>query len=442
MSQISLVRPAYVEAFRCIGSACEDTCCQLWSVPVEPAAWDKYQSLPPSPLRTLIDASVLLAPTDASSSDGFGPDRFARIRMNDSNMCPLLTADRLCQIQTQCGQSLLPHACATYPRHLCSTGGIEEKSLALSCPEAARVVLLNPMVWEGFDPAQSAAADCGVESWAPPHYWAIQATVLQLVLNRAHPLWQRLLLLGILCRRLDDLAAEEPERGIPAFLAEFSAADSAGRLRMDFETQPMDPNTQLEAVLRLAGLLLAKSIVTPRFIDCIHAFATGIGNGPNATIESLSSAYTAAHEQYFAPFVDSHPRILENYLVNAILRYRFPFGRDGMKPGATPSRTREFERLAAQFSLLRGLLIGVAGFHRESFCADHVVHTVQAACKHFDHHPQFPRLAQELIVESKLDGLLGMSVMLRPPVRTPSIPISPATELPEIRKSASAQARA
>ena len=49
----------YADTFRCIGPACEDTCCQGWSVPVDRAAWDKYQNLPESPLRVLINASVL-----------------------------------------------------------------------------------------------------------------------------------------------------------------------------------------------------------------------------------------------------------------------------------------------------------------------------------------------------------------------------------------------
>lgn len=439
MSQISPLRPASVENFRCIGSACEDTCCQLWSVPVDRAAYAKYQSLPASPLRTLIDASILLAPSDASSSDGFGPDGFAKIRMNASNMCPLLTTERLCQIQSECGESFLPHVCASFPRMVRSVGGIEEKSLALSCPEAVRVLLLDPMAWKPSAPAHAVEA---AESWAPPNYRPIQAAVLELVFNRAYPLWQRFLLLGILCRRLDALAAEGQQSGVPAFLAQFSTAVVAGRLRTAFIIEPLDPTAQLDAVLRLAGLLLAKSIVTPRFIACIQAFGAGIGNGPNATIESLTAAYTAAHERYFAPFFTSHPHILENYLGNTIVRCQFPYGSDGMKPGATLSMTREFEKLAAQFSLVRGLLIGVAGFHQKSFCADHVVHTVQVAAKHFDHHPQFPRLAHELLVESKLDGMLGTSVLLRDPDRVPSRRISPASELPAVHKTDAAQFRA
>ena len=34
------IRPFYAENFHCIGSACEDTCCRGWSVPIEKATYE------------------------------------------------------------------------------------------------------------------------------------------------------------------------------------------------------------------------------------------------------------------------------------------------------------------------------------------------------------------------------------------------------------------
>jgi lysine-N-methylase len=64
--------------------------------------------------------------------------------MNGANQCPMLGEDRLCRIQAELGEGLLSHACATYPRIVHEIGGVEEKALTLSCPEAARLVLLTP----------------------------------------------------------------------------------------------------------------------------------------------------------------------------------------------------------------------------------------------------------------------------------------------------------
>jgi lysine-N-methylase len=134
-----------------------------------------------------------------------------------------------------------------------------------------------------------------------------------------------------------------------------------------------------------------------------------------------------AHDRYYAPFFAQHPYILENYLINAILRLRFPFGKEDAQAGKPFSMARECAQLTAQFALMKGFLIGVAGFHREAFSAAHVVHTVQASSKHFEHHPEFLNLAYELLVESRMDGARGMAILLRN--EEPKLPRPAAPEI-------------
>ena len=415
MSRTGLVAPKYTEDFVCIGSACEDNCCHSWSVPISRSAYEKYQTLPDGSLRTLIDASILLAPKSAVSSDGFGPDVFAKIRMNESNVCPIMTADGLCQIHSQCGPGFLPTMCATYPRMLRSVRGAEQNALALSCPEAARIVLLNPLTWKQAEPHPPTSGETYSEDLPNSSaLWAIRSVVFNIVRNRAFPLWQRLLHLGVLCQKLDALPADWPEDEVSKCLDDFDRTVADGTLRLEMESLSVDPSAQLDAVLRLAGLMGKRSIITGRFVECINAFKTGIGYGPTATtLESLTAGYKTAHDRFFAPFFDRHPHILENYLINTILRCRFPFGPDDRNHDAVHSATREFTTLIAQFSLMRGLLVGVAGAHRGSFSTDHVVQTVQAASKHFDHHPEFPKLAHDLLVKLGLDQLNGAALLIR-----------------------------
>ena len=411
------IRPSYADSFRCIGSACEDTCCQGWNVPIDQPAWDRYQSLSEGPLSDLIRASLIRKPEIAAEPRAAKPV-FAIIRMNAQNECPMLSADHLCRIQAELGESLLSHACATFPRYVHSLGGVEEKALTLSCPEAARLVLLTPDLLA--EPAQPHRSDelnppiiTGTAQDLPADFWQIRAVVLKLVQNRLYPLWQRLFLMDVLCRRLDAIAQGEVKLSVPAFLADFESTVATGSLRPGMAALPMDNGAQLDVVLRLAGMMLHKSNVRPRFAECIEAFTTGIGNGPGATFESLRAQYTQAYERAYAPFFDRHPHIMENFLINTILRCQFPFGKDAMRNGTPPSMTREFALLAAQFALMRGLLIGVAGFHGKEFSTDHVVHTMQAASKHFEHHTEFLNLAYALLVERNMDGARGLATLLR-----------------------------
>jgi lysine-N-methylase len=422
LPHIPTFRAGYAESFRCIGSACEDTCCQGWSVPIDQATYQRYQSLPVTPLRTLIDSSILAMPEEAK------PAVFAKIQMDGQNQCPLLNSDRLCRIQAELGEEFLSHACTTYPRIVQSIAGIPETALSLSCPEAARLVLLSPALltrepWVAGECGNNLNEEVSAEG-APsllPFSRSIREAVLALALNRAYPLWQRLFLLGVLCRRMDSIAKGELNRSVPAFLANFQNTVAFGALRPAMAKLPLDRAAQLDAVLRLAGLLLRRSNVRPRFVECVQAFTAGLGNGPGSTLESLTIQYTQAHDRYYAPFFDRHPQILENYLANTILRCRFPFG----KEDAQTSMTREYALLTAQFALTKGFLIGVAGFHREAFSATHVVHTIQATSKHFEHHPEFLDLAHQLLVESQMDGARGLAILLR---NADTIPHKPAEE--------------
>jgi len=422
------IHASYAENFHCIGSACEDTCCQGWGVFIDQAAYEKYQNLPAGQLHSLIGANLLAISEGATSTN------FAKIQMNGENQCPLLTADRLCSIHSELGEDYLSHACATYPRTVQSIGGVHEKALTLSCPEAARLVLLNPglltqrqsAVENSRDEAPEAFSVDGASSFLP---WSrsIRQAVLDLVANRVYPLWQRLFLLGVFCRRLDSIAKGELDRSVPAFLKDFEASVAANTLRTAMEALPVDRASQLDVVLRMAGMLLRRSNIRPRFVECVQAFTSGIGNEPGATLESLTSHFDLAHNRYFAPFIERQPHILENYLVNTIIRTRFPFGRQGAQ---SLSMAKEYAILTAQFALTKGFLIGVAGFHREQFSAEHVVHTVQATSKHFEHHPEFLDLAYQLLVESQMDGARGLAILLRNDQPEAPRPVVPELHLP------------
>lgn len=113
---------------------------------MEQSTFEKYHSLPAGPLRTTIDENILPIPEQARGSGALAETNFAQIRMNTSRKCPLLSADGLCRIQVEHGAELLPSACANFPCVTYCIDGAMEEALSLSCPEAARLVLLNPQL--------------------------------------------------------------------------------------------------------------------------------------------------------------------------------------------------------------------------------------------------------------------------------------------------------
>jgi lysine-N-methylase len=132
------LRPHYAKNFHCIGTRCEDNCCRGWDVFIDKATYQRYQSLPA--LRPIMDERFVRLNDDASD------DRYALIRDVSSSVCRFLSSDRLCRIQQEYGDAYLSVTCATYPRIPRRIDGLLEQPLSLSCPEAARLVLLNPQL--------------------------------------------------------------------------------------------------------------------------------------------------------------------------------------------------------------------------------------------------------------------------------------------------------
>ena len=408
-----LRRPDYSSRFRCIGTDCEDTCCIGWTIQFDKAICDRYKALPASHLRERILDNLDLLP---ENPDGAGHVKFANIRLTAERACPLLGPDRLCQIQTTHGAEYLSITCAIYPRIKSTIDTLDEVVLSTSCPEAARLVLLSPdlltpstggnyqMTWDA-----AAFQHEPIRGW----FWPIRDFTLGLITNRAYPLWQRMFLLGSFIRRLDAVNRGDLNRDLSALMQEFSAAIASGSLRALMATLPADLNLQLDMTLRLKSLRLGRNLVSERFIDTMDTFAQGIGHTQKATMNTLVGHYSRAYRDFYTPFFAAHPYILENLLGNTIFRMLFPFGRDAMATQTAPQLNREFALLALQFALIKGLLIGVAGFHREAFSAEHVVQTVQTVSKHFEHHPNFLASAYALLVKGQLDNPRGLTLLIR-----------------------------
>lgn len=124
---MKITKPSYYDTFRCIASACPDSCCKEWDVQVDETAAAHYRSLPGplgDRLREVLydeDGEVYMAIVDGR--------------------CPMWRTDGLCRIQAELGEAALCKTCRDFPRLTHDYGDFLEKGLELSCPEAARLIL-------------------------------------------------------------------------------------------------------------------------------------------------------------------------------------------------------------------------------------------------------------------------------------------------------------
>lgn len=174
-------QPSYNQKFRCVGGDCPDTCCRDWEIVVDARALEDYRHAP-RPLRETLEAGLRL-----------GEDGEVCFALRGDGRCALLTPEGLCAIQRDWGESHLCAHCAAYPRFTEEYGCLTETALAVSCPEAARLLLESEeFVLEESDHGEDDLPFDGVDPELLAGLEATRARALALLGNGAISLWRRL----------------------------------------------------------------------------------------------------------------------------------------------------------------------------------------------------------------------------------------------------------
>jgi lysine-N-methylase len=417
ISEEQPILPYDTAGFRCIGAICEDTCCNGLNVPLEKAAYERYKSLPDGHLRSLADQYVVINTSNGSDN------LYGKIAMTPSRTCVFLSTERLCSLQKELGPEYLSATCAIYPRVRNEINGRLETSLHLSCPEAARLVLLSPPASKvdlGGTSVQQVGRFSTLDSEATPSTHMphrdlreIRSFVIELLQERTYTLWQRMSLLAVVCDRLDKLSFVEQEKEVPQILRAYRDLIVTGALRGVLDGVPSQPAVRLDTVLRLADLCVRANANNRRFVDCFQNFLQGIGYSTESEQESDTQHYVEAEDRYYRPFLQAHESLLENYLIHYVFKNLFPFGRRASSHYTPQSIFTEYVLLAAHYVLVNGLLTGMAGYYQTAFNEGHVVKLVQALSKTMEHSPALLRDVAQFIQSRDPKRIKGIAVLLR-----------------------------
>jgi len=403
------VQPHYDREFQCIGPDCEDHCCSHWNVAIDRATYEKYRSTPG--LRPLVDQHVEISDPHADSN-------YARIKLSPpAQICPFFTAERLCSIHQRYGLSYLTPTCVNYPRALQGCAAMTRPPFFLSCPEASRLVLFQPdLVPFERDPADDRPDYRRFLRMAhqplkqhpkaqQKHFTDAQSFSLLLIQDRAYPLWQRLFLLGMFSKRMTETLEQNPNL-VPKLLGEFAAIVRQQRLRSEMDGIPLQTAAQLGVIIEVARRLETESHGSARVQECIRDFIQGIRYDRQSPVETLAPAYAEAYQQYYQPFMEKHPFVMENYLSNYVFWTHFPRGT--MSSDGPNNPLAAYFRMCLKYAVVKGLLIGMAGHYRADFAAEHVVKLVQCFSKAAEHSLRFLRgLNQNFATAS------GMALLLK-----------------------------
>ena len=119
-------KPSFFDQFKCIGSACTDTCCAGWEIEVDETTAQGY--------LTEKGAFGDRLRREIGSEPG---EYFFKLK---NNRCPFLNKENLCDIFINLGEDRLCDICREHPRFYNWFGDYTEVGLGLCCEEAERLL--------------------------------------------------------------------------------------------------------------------------------------------------------------------------------------------------------------------------------------------------------------------------------------------------------------
>ena len=327
------LQPIYVQQFQCDGSLCKSECCRKgWAIEIDEDTYRRYCNIG----LTVREENVANHIRHAD----FRHQKSLLLQPTSEGACPFLREDWLCDIHRTYGFQFLPIICLQYPRYNLLIGDMGERSLRLSCPVAARLILLQrtPMEFEWIP-----FPDTGRETWIdmseketplktfyPRHFVRIQSACIHVLQNRNLSLDQRWIALGFFMDQADRLMEDGTMEEL-SHLASFYASDRIMEHVAEMAANiPFHPSDYIKQIFGLLESLYGEQGAShdwasdARHLSCI-ADAFGLSaNGQSQTAAVLADRYMEIRETFGKPLLQKYGHIFENYIVHECFSNLYP----------------------------------------------------------------------------------------------------------------------
>lgn len=391
--------PTYFNEFSCIGASCEDTCCAGWKVSVDKESFNKYRKITGGSLAAALKSNVTRERKTPSEVT------YAKIKMNSNGSCTFLSDDGLCKIHSELGESFLCHTCTIYPRYFKQVEHRMEKSLGTSCPEAARLILLNP---NGIDfiiqEEEIEKKDLRNPTTPPDFFWDIRMFAINVLQNRNASIEHRMIVLGMFLDKLSGTPKNKWAEKLPGYIASYHEILLDSEQLALITNLPDNLSFQMDMVHKLIQYRATYGITSQRYVECVNDMRKGLQLVDGGSIEESINLYKQAYNDYYTPFISEHSYILENYMVNYLFKNTFPHN--------TSKLFEQYVMLVIHFMLIKLHLIGMAR-HYQTLSIDLSIKIIQSFSKAFEHNSRFLSDVQKELENKQYTTMAHMIVLLK-----------------------------
>lgn len=398
--------PKYLKEFRCIGGECEDSCCAGWDIDIDKESFNNYKNVQNESMRDMFDKNIVIN-KDKTCDDV----DYAKVKLKNGKRCAFLDENNLCVIYTNIGEEYLSNVCTCFPRILNKVDGEFEMSLDVSCPEAARILLSKK---EGIEFTESNrnlgkriisseldTKDRRFNESPLKYFKEIREKCISIIKDRNFKINERIYILG------EFLYALEYEN-----YKDFSNLENliksydTKKIFDDYGKREISFIDNIEFFKDLIeGLDVFNEIDSKLFIEYAKDIYEGFKFNFNGEDFGLTGeGYIEAYEVYEKNFGDKFSYIFENYLVNFMYNYMFPFSEsDYMFDG--------YMMLLIRYSYIKFCLVGM---YLENRCEseENIIKFIGVFSKAVGHHKTYMIDLLNYVREEELDNIDFVKMLL------------------------------
>ena len=340
-----VTRPTCFDRFQCKGGACRNTCCQGWNITISRAEYNKVRHL----LRH-DDVQFFKRLPRQTANDRI----YATVKMTEDNHCPLFDSEGLCGLQRKYGYGALPDICKFFPRLMMQ---FSDESFSQSLDSGCEKTL--ELLWEeqeeglSFVTTQmdvSGLVSVNVHRYPLSEYAAdLRNLSIWLLKNRSYSLSDRMILLGLAMRELQEISElEHPDAQVSSWFIKWQeqTKDSTIDLSDLNGNRTWFMMDNLKILFFFQKLLSKKGDYLSRIIENISF----------EIIEEKNIYYDISkYEALETQFIELFPKFdffFENFMVMTLFRLAFPFNENSI--------WRSYLYLCATYSLMRFVAIASA----------------------------------------------------------------------------------
>ena len=331
MKKYLYFQPEYVSRFKCDGSRCNAHCCKRWRIDIDTATYKKYSRIKPKEKAKEITSLMR-----------FDSERnLYAMNLDRRGFCPLLTKENLCKLQLEYGEDFLSKTCTVYPRQTYGFGEYFERSLTLSCPVTAKMVLFaqEPLKFEWIEvpekihskhgkiPAEKIRAPEKVAPLIPK----LQSAVISIMQRRTLSLDQRLVALCFFIDKLNEIHSPEREDELPKLIAAYESEEFlAAQVPLMIQSVEFNAEKFIRLMMELfesfygvdEGSLDKRSRL---FLDAvIKTLQIKVDANNQISFSDIAANYKGLDEAR-KKFLENYSTFLENYLVNEFFYNLYPY---------------------------------------------------------------------------------------------------------------------